>query len=123
MRSQLNPGGHILLSTANPVSLHTLDEWRAVWAKQEGYTWRKALHLSRYGIWDGANTRAVTAWRSAAAADRGMKRLGFELVRSMDLYNIGEAADRDPLHRPAGWQTWKARRLAWQHVGLYRLKQ
>jgi len=122
LASILKPGGCLVLANTNGirslfVKMAVCSRVLRFWLKDNAATMR---NLAATGIWSGGHVDRTRAdWLySADALDALAAKLGLELVDYLDLYNL-PGLDREPGNRSAVGKAL-ARRLGWNHVGVYR---
>ena len=117
----LAPGGTLVLSCTNAVSLYTAWTIGGLLRRPRlSRRWAATLrNLVRTGLWSGGWLDDTSGQRhSAASFDRLLRDCGFETVAAFDLFHHPRW-DRHALDR--GRITARlARGLGWNHIGLYR---
>lgn len=115
----LKPGGILVASNTNRFSLFVMREVCNRLFRIPPHV-RTLRNLIRTGYHSGGhvNYRRAQQAYSARALDKLMTSEGFEMVDEMNWHHI-RCLDRNPLSR-TGLSAMMARRLAWQHVGVYR---
>ncbi len=121
LRRVLKPGCLALVSSTNPSSLFIylqLIKRALVFYRFDDF-WKANYNLARTGWYSGGNVNLRTAVqaRSARALDRFFSNSGFKVLGGFDMYNF-TCLDKDPLGR-TGLSARSARRLGWNHFGLY----
>lgn len=123
LSAQLRPRGYIVASSTNNLSLCTA---RLIAEHIIRFRFQRAwpqvlVNLIRTGVWSGGFVQynRSTQIHNPADFDHLFSSSRFDQVAAFDLYNVGILGIDDSLERTrlAGWL---ARRLGWNHIGLYR---
>jgi SAM-dependent methyltransferase len=119
---RLAPGGVVIASSTNPLSLFTgIEILRFLVRPGLGRDrWDVIGRLARTGVWSGGfvDPRRARQRRDAAAFDALFREAGLRLVEAVDLHNVGMLDRRAGARARVGG--WLARHLGWCHVGAYR---